>query len=206
MEDKDLVLIHTASSMSHLNLSLPSSHLYTHTHTHTHTQLSLILPTLLHSNFSDYIILAMEGMATHSSILAWRIPWTEEPGRLQSTGLQRVRYDWSNSACTHIHRSHLNYMGSKSTFPLFHTFLFFRTLVFVSYFFLLNFLPAHHYSFFRLSNRHAIFLLIPTNTSTILSAYPLPAQLHTRGSFRNISFYTVMVGLAFAFLGYWLFC
>ena len=34
-----------------------------------------------------------EGMATHSSILAWRIPWTEETGRLQSTGLQRVRHD-----------------------------------------------------------------------------------------------------------------
>ena len=32
-----------------------------------------------------------EGMATHSSILAWRIPWTEEPGGLQSMGLQRVR-------------------------------------------------------------------------------------------------------------------
>ena len=31
-----------------------------------------------------------EGMASHSSILAWRIPWTEEPGRLQYTGLQRV--------------------------------------------------------------------------------------------------------------------
>ena len=31
-----------------------------------------------------------EGMATHSSILAWRILWTEEPGRLQSMGLQRV--------------------------------------------------------------------------------------------------------------------
>jgi len=30
--------------------------------------------------------------ATHSSILAWRIPWTEEPGRLQSIGLQRVRH------------------------------------------------------------------------------------------------------------------
>ena len=30
-------------------------------------------------------------MATHSSILAWRIPWTEKPGGLQSTGLQRVR-------------------------------------------------------------------------------------------------------------------
>ena len=34
-----------------------------------------------------------EGMATHSSIPAWRIPWTEEPGRLQSTGSQRVRHD-----------------------------------------------------------------------------------------------------------------
>ena len=34
-----------------------------------------------------------KGMATHSSIFAWRIPWTEEPDRLQSTGLQRVRHD-----------------------------------------------------------------------------------------------------------------
>ena len=34
-------------------------------------------------------------MAAHSSILAWRIPWTEEPGRLQSMGSQRVRYDWA---------------------------------------------------------------------------------------------------------------
>ena len=32
-------------------------------------------------------------MDTHSSILAWRIPWTEEPGGLQSWGLQRIRYD-----------------------------------------------------------------------------------------------------------------
>ena len=34
-----------------------------------------------------------EGMATHSSILAWRIPWTEEPGGLQFTGSQRVGHD-----------------------------------------------------------------------------------------------------------------
>ena len=34
-----------------------------------------------------------KGMATHSSILAWRIPWTEEPGRLQSSGSKRVRCD-----------------------------------------------------------------------------------------------------------------
>ena len=34
-----------------------------------------------------------KGKATHSSILVWRIPWTEEPGRLQSMGLQRVGHD-----------------------------------------------------------------------------------------------------------------
>ena len=34
-----------------------------------------------------------KGMATYSSILAWRIPWTEEPGRLQSIGSQRVGHD-----------------------------------------------------------------------------------------------------------------
>ena len=37
-----------------------------------------------------------EGDGTHSSTLAWRIPWSEEPGRLQSTGLQRVRHNWSD--------------------------------------------------------------------------------------------------------------
>ena len=34
-----------------------------------------------------------KGMATHSSILAWKIPWTEEPGGIQFTGSQRVRHD-----------------------------------------------------------------------------------------------------------------
>jgi len=35
-----------------------------------------------------------EEMATHFSILSWEIPWTEEPGRLQVLGSQRVRHDW----------------------------------------------------------------------------------------------------------------
>ena len=39
-----------------------------------------------------------EGMETHSSILAWRIPWTEEPGGLQVMGLQRVGHDRSASS------------------------------------------------------------------------------------------------------------
>ena len=38
-----------------------------------------------------------EEMATHSSILAWKIPWAEEPGGLQSMGSQRVRHDWATN-------------------------------------------------------------------------------------------------------------
>ena len=41
--------------------------------------------------------LVSKAMAPHSSILAWKIPWTEEPGRLQSMGSRRVRRDWATS-------------------------------------------------------------------------------------------------------------
>ena len=44
-------------------------------------------------------------MATHSSSLPWKIPWTEEPGRLQSKGSQRVRRDW---ATKHASNEHMN--------------------------------------------------------------------------------------------------
>ena len=43
-----------------------------------------------------------EEMAAHSSILAWRIPWIEEPGGLQSIATNRVGHDWSHLA-THAH-------------------------------------------------------------------------------------------------------
>ena len=43
------------------------------------------------------IIVSEKAMATHSSTLAWKIPWTEEPGSLQSMGSQRVRHDWATS-------------------------------------------------------------------------------------------------------------
>ena len=46
-------------------------------------------------------------MATHSSILAWRIPWMEEPGGLQSTGSQRVRHDWVTSLSTMLKGQHV---------------------------------------------------------------------------------------------------
>ena len=56
-----------------------------------------------------------EGMATRSSIPAWSIPWTEEPGGLQSIGLQRVRQDWSDLGhipYTYI-MSFVNYVSIK---------------------------------------------------------------------------------------------
>ena len=43
-----------------------------------------------------------KGLAPHSSILAWRIPWTEEPGRLQYIGLQRVGYNWETNTFTSL--------------------------------------------------------------------------------------------------------
>ena len=45
-----------------------------------------------------------EGMATHSSVLAWRATWTEEPGGLQSLGLQRVRNEHRQEHARHLHQ------------------------------------------------------------------------------------------------------
>ena len=57
-----------------------------------------------------------EAKATHSSILAWRITWTEEPDGLQSIVLQRVRYDLNDY--THMHRRAKNYVAQMSTVTL----------------------------------------------------------------------------------------
>ena len=54
-----------------------------------------------------------EKMATHSSILDWRIPWTEKPGGLQSTGLQRVPRNW-----THTHSGFPGLYSVTSSLPI----------------------------------------------------------------------------------------
>ena len=48
-------------------------------------------------NSDDYYIYSEKAMAPHSSTLAWKISWVEEPGRLQSTGSLRVGHDWATS-------------------------------------------------------------------------------------------------------------
>ena len=55
-----------------------------------------VINTLL-THYSLLYCFREKEMATHSSILTLKIPWTEEPGRLQSIGLQRVGHDWVNS-------------------------------------------------------------------------------------------------------------
>ena len=47
----------------------------------------------VNSNYSPVSMLMEKAMAPHSTTLAWKIPWTEEPGGLQSMGLLRVRHD-----------------------------------------------------------------------------------------------------------------
>ena len=61
--------------------SLSQSLFLSHTHTHTHTCRAQCLESWFY-----LAALLKKGMATHSSSLAWRFPWTEEPGRLQSMG------------------------------------------------------------------------------------------------------------------------
>ena len=59
-----------------------------------------------------------KGMATHSCILAWRIPWTEEPGELQSMGSQRVVHDWVTFTSLHDGSSSFNF--SRNLHTIFH--------------------------------------------------------------------------------------
>ena len=52
-------------------------------------------------NWIGVVKTSEQEMATHSSVLAWRVLWTEEPGGLLSVGLHRVGHNWSNLACMH---------------------------------------------------------------------------------------------------------
>ena len=49
------------------------------------------------SNYRTIALISEKAMAPHSRTLAWKIPWTEEPGRLQSMGLLRVEHNWATS-------------------------------------------------------------------------------------------------------------
>ena len=94
-----------------------------------------------------------KGMAIHSSILAWRIPWTEEPGQLQSVGSQRVGCDWVTNTHTHTFLS-TGYIS---------------TLQGLSY--LQNVLHLHHECsmILKISNKRLPSNSLPSNSPTPLS-------------------------------------
>ena len=69
--------------------------------TQTVKNLPLTRETWVQSLCQDYPL--EKGMATHSGILAWKIPWTEDIGRLQSMQEQRVRYNWATNTITTKH-------------------------------------------------------------------------------------------------------
>ena len=73
---------------------------------HDWSDLAAVASLNRYLNFIEYSYIAIDTqlyeylekeMATHSSTLAWKIPWTKEPGRLQSMGSQRVGHDWATS-------------------------------------------------------------------------------------------------------------
>ena len=81
-------------------------YIYIHTHTHSHIYICMYWACLVAQTVKNPPAMRetwvrslgwedalKEGMATHFSILAWRIPWTEEPGRLQSMRSQRIGHD-----------------------------------------------------------------------------------------------------------------
>ena len=77
---------------------LRHTHARTHAHTHTPSLVAQMIKNLAYNTGDLGLSLSWEdplakGMATHSGILAWRVPWTEEPVGLQSMGLQRDGHD-----------------------------------------------------------------------------------------------------------------
>ena len=99
-------LIPFSSSIYFLSLTLSQPLLFSSLVAQTVKCLSAVQKTWVRSLGRED--LPEKEIATHSSILAWKIPWMEEPGRLQSTGLQRVQHDWATALtyCFQICFSH----------------------------------------------------------------------------------------------------
>ena len=88
-----------ADSLPLCHLGIPHTYIYTHV-----PQIVRNLPAMQETQvwslgWEDPL---EKGMATHCSILAWRIPWTEEPGGLQSMGWQRIQHNWATNTFTFI--------------------------------------------------------------------------------------------------------
>ena len=89
------------------------------------------------SDFTFHFHALEKEMATHSSVLAWRLPGTVEPGGLASMGSHRVGHDWSDlaeAAASSKHQIHFNHL------PFLHINPFYQSWLIPSYFFILSYL------------------------------------------------------------------
>ena len=125
-----------------------------------------------------------EGMAIHSSILAWRIPWTEEPGWLQSTGIHRVRHNWSDLVSMHMWHWLIIVYKAHSSYKV-HVYN-------IMFLYLYTLRCVHHWKFsFHLSPYMLIpfthFSLLPTLsylvTTTLFSVSTYPFLFHSTCKF-----------------------
>ena len=126
-----------------------------------------------------------KGIATHSSILAWRIPWAEEPGGVQSTGLQRVGYDWVTNTHSHtytyilfIHLSVDGHLGCFHTWAIINNadmnigvHVSFQIGVFV----LFRYVPRS-----EIAGSHGILFLVFWGTSILSSMVAAPIYIPTK--------------------------
>ena len=103
-----------------------------------------------------------EQMATHSSILAWKIPSTEEPGRLQSTRLQRVGHDWVTKLS--VMKCYMNVPKNKMIFILYLKFVFWTYLKSGILFLIFFFLIWEHDEYVQFYN-------CPSQTCSILDSW-----------------------------------
>ena len=108
MDREDWQATAHGSQRAGYNCVTENIYIFTHTHIYTYIYIfgvSLVAQRLKHLPAMQETWVQSLGqedplekeMATHSSILAWRIPWTEEPGGLQPMGSQRVGHDWATS-------------------------------------------------------------------------------------------------------------
>ena len=132
-----------------------------------------------------------EGMPTHSSIFAWRIPWTEKPGDLQSIGSQRVGHDWSDLAHVHMqlqlckHYSFFSYL----LFLLLFILALFTSLIFVSLVVLLFFLIIMWFYLFSLEHHAFVFISEIISSMTSISTLNLIHRL----SFLSLFFCSFLI-------------
>ena len=70
------------------------------------------------AHYTNLHLLMEKGTATHSNVLAWRIPWTEKPSGLQSMGWQRVGHDWATKHTSKFPLGKRGHRNHKEDAPL----------------------------------------------------------------------------------------